>query len=82
MVSAGQTCVTLGGDHSLAIGTVSGHAQVNEDLVLVWVDAHADLNPPMASASGNIHGMPVAFLLKELEEYIPKVDAFKWLQPW
>ena len=46
------------------------------------VDAHADLNPPLASGSGNIHGMVMAFLLQETQEYIPYVDAFKWLKPW
>jgi arginase len=59
--------VVLGGDHSLATGSVAGasralHAR-GERLGLVWVDAHGDINTPETSLSGNVHGMPVAHLL-------------------
>ena len=73
--------LTLGGDHSIAIGTVagvgravreraararSGGGDVGDgdegEVAVVWVDAHADINTPESSASGNVHGMPVAFL--------------------
>ncbi|MEQ2162025.1 hypothetical protein GOODEAATRI_015679 [Goodea atripinnis] len=64
-VGAGHTLVMLGGDHSLAIGSVSGHAQQCPDLCVIWVDAHADINTPMTSPSGNLHGQPVAFMLKD-----------------
>jgi len=74
-------CLTIGGDHSIAMGTVHGHAQVNEDLCVIWVDAHADINPPQASDSGNMHGMPLAFLVKEMEQYTPAVPGFEWLKP-
>lgn len=80
-VKSGATCLTLGGDHSVAIGTIHGHAQANKDLCVVWVDAHADINPPQASESGNMHGMPLAFLVKELAEYIPPVPGFEWCKP-
>src|SRR5918997_509165 len=53
--------VFLGGDHSVSIGTVSGVATVGRTGVL-WVDAHADYNTPETSASGNVHGMPLAVL--------------------
>lgn len=56
--------------HSLAIGSVSGHAQQCPDLCLVWVDAHADINTPVISPSGNLHGQPVAFMLKELQSKV------------
>lgn len=56
--------------HSLAIGSVSGHAQQSPDLCLIWVDAHADINTPMTSPSGNLHGQPVAFMLKELQDKV------------
>jgi arginase len=56
--------VVLGGDHSIAIGTVSGIAQryrqQDKKIGLIWVDAHADMNTPDTSPSGNIHGMPLA----------------------
>jgi arginase len=54
----------LGGDHSIAIGTVTGIAQhyreQNKKIGLIWIDAHADMNTPDSSPSGNIHGMPLA----------------------
>ncbi|KAI4095883.1 MAG: hypothetical protein LQ339_007121 [Xanthoria mediterranea] len=61
------TLLTLGGDHSLAIGSVAGVAKAIREatgvaLGVVWVDAHADINTPESSLSGNVHGMPVAFL--------------------
>jgi hypothetical protein len=54
--------VFLGGDHSIAIGTVSGAACAGP-LGLIWIDAHGDFNTPETSPSGNIHGMPVAALV-------------------
>lgn len=57
----------LGGDHSIAVGTVSGiaaHARRKRKKVgLLWIDAHGDLNTPSTSPSGNIHGMPLAAVL-------------------
>ncbi|KAL3875004.1 hypothetical protein ACJMK2_037954 [Sinanodonta woodiana] len=74
-------CIALGGDHSMAIGTIAGNARVEPDLVVLWIDAHADINTPMTSDSGNIHGMPLAFLVHELESYVPKLSGFEWLTP-
>lgn len=59
----GRLPLTLGGDHSLAMATVSGIKAAYPDACLVWVDAHADINTPLSSDSGNIHGMPISFLL-------------------
>ncbi len=81
VIQSGKTCLTLGGDHSLSIGTVHGHALMEPDMVLVWVDAHSDINPPQASPSGNIHGMVLTFLLHELQEYVPRVEGFGWIKP-
>ena len=53
--------IFLGGDHSIAIGTVGG-AAATAPLGLIWVDAHGDFNTPDTTPSGNIHGMPVAVL--------------------
>ena len=54
--------IALGGDHSVSLGSVSGVAQAGRTGV-IWVDAHADLNTPQSSPSGNIHGMPLSHLL-------------------
>jgi arginase len=63
----GSLPVTLGGDHSLALGTVSGswkyYKAKKKSIGLIWVDAHGDMNTPETSPSGNIHGMPLASLL-------------------
>lgn len=73
--------MNLGGDHSLGIGSVFGHAKVHPDLAVLWIDAHADINTPTSSPSGNIHGMPVSFLLKELKGKMPSVPGFEWIHP-
>ncbi len=61
------TPLVIGGDHSIAMGTVSGvsahFAAKGEDVGLIWFDAHGDMNIPASSPSGNIHGMPLAHLL-------------------
>jgi arginase len=60
--SEGLFPIFLGGDHSIAIGTVSGVASSGGRTGVIWVDAHADFNTPATSPSGNIHGMPLAAL--------------------
>lgn len=61
---AGRKILTIGGDHSIAIGSVAGAAQAaSQNIGLIWIDAHADINTPATSPSGNVHGMPVAVLL-------------------
>src|ERR1039458_9451256 len=59
--------LVLGGDHSVAVGTVSGvsnHFRARHETAgLIWLDAHADMNTPQSSPSGNIHGMPLACIL-------------------
>ncbi len=74
-----QFCLTLGGDHSLAMGSVSAMAQGWPDLKVLWVDAHADINTPAISPSGNLHGMPLAFLLGLVDT--STVPGFEWLKP-
>ncbi|XP_006973173.1 arginase-2, mitochondrial [Peromyscus maniculatus bairdii] len=80
-VSGGYSCVTIGGDHSLAIGTISGHAQHRPDLCVIWVDAHADINTPLTTVSGNIHGQPLSFLVRELQDKVPQLPGFSWVKP-
>jgi len=82
--------ILLGGDHSLAIGSVSAVARYCRDrdkkLRVLWLDAHADFNTPKLSPSGNIHGMPVACLcgfgpreLVEMSGVAPAVNP-KWIR--
>jgi len=80
----GKLVLTLGGDHSIAIGTISGSARairerLGREIAVIWVDAHADINTPETSDSGNIHGMPVSFLTGLATE--EREDIFGWLQP-
>lgn len=67
ILKEGRLPVTLGGDHSLAMGSVAGasrfYAQKKQGIGLIWVDAHGDINTPETSPTGNIHGMPLAHLL-------------------
>lgn len=83
-LEAGSTPIVLGGDHSIAIGSVGGlsafHHKQDKRVGVIWFDAHGDMNTPETSPSGNIHGMPFAAILgkgaKELTEisgFAPKV---------
>jgi arginase len=67
VIAAGEWPLVIGGDHSIAMGTVSGVAahlkQNKQKLGLVWFDAHGDMNLPGTSPTGNVHGMPLAHLL-------------------
>ncbi|KAE8272180.1 hypothetical protein A4X09_0g137 [Tilletia walkeri] len=60
---AGELPLTLGGDHSLALGTVCGVMRAFPNAGVIWVDAHADINTPLTTDTGNLHGCPVSFLL-------------------
>jgi len=75
----------LGGDHSVAAGTVAGVAEFyrrqNQKIGLIWIDAHADINTPDSSPSGNVHGMPLAAImglgppeLANIFNFSPKVN--------
>ncbi len=80
----GRFPLVLGGDHSVAIGTLSGvsrhFSKADRNVGLIWLDAHADMNTPESSPSGNVHGMPLACIvgigppeLTEIFGYTPKV---------
>ncbi len=84
-LEGGETPLVLGGDHSLAAGSISGvaeyHRQREEKIGLIWIDAHSDINTPDTSPSGNVHGMPLAALmglgpepLSRLFGWAPKVS--------
>src|SRR5436309_575721 len=85
-LEAGMVPIALGGDHSMAAGTVSGVAEFyrrqNQKIGLIWIDAHTDINTPDSSPSGNVHGMPLAALmglgppeLANILNFSPKVPA-------
>lgn len=79
----GQMALTLGGDHSLGLGTLTGtaramHAQ-GKEFCCIWVDAHADINTIETTPSGNLHGMPLSFLLGLCDEGLATLDGFEWL---
>lgn len=79
----GRCVLTLGGDHSIAIGTIAGTAKairerLGREMAVIWVDAHTDINTPETSESGNVHGMPVAFLSGLAKD--DREDTFGWLK--
>ena len=66
-LEAGKFPLSLGGDHSMAVGSVAGvaefHRKQNQKIGLIWIDAHTDINTPDSSPSGNVHGMPLAAIM-------------------
>ncbi len=77
----GAMPIVLGGDHSLAAGSVAAAAdwakqKKNRAIGLVWVDAHGDMNTPATSLSGNVHGMPLAALLGPEPADLAKIGTF------
>ena len=62
ILQEGDFPLVLGGDHSIALGSVSGVANVHKNIGVVWIDAHADFNTDETTPSGNIHGMILASL--------------------
>jgi arginase len=76
-VSSTHFVLTLGGDHSLAIGSIAAMKETWSDLCIVWVDAHGDINNDKTTTSGNIHGMPLGFLAGLNEKPVP---GFEWLK--
>lgn len=81
-VSENRFPLVIGGDHSIAIGTLAGLGEHYKNLGVIWFDAHADLNTPETTPSGNIHGMPLAVSigigherLVQIHNYAPKIKA-------
>ena len=75
---SGSLSLVIGGDHSIACGTLAGVLRARPDAGVLWVDAHADVNTPSTSASGNIHGMPVGMMLEGLVDHA-SVAGFEWM---
>src|SRR5918997_1877697 len=81
--AAGEECVplVLGGDHSLALGTIGGMASRFGPGGALWFDAHGDLNTPATSPSGNVHGMPLAAALGQADEFRSEAWPLPALDP-
>jgi arginase len=77
-VASTHFVLTLGGDHSLAMGSIAAVAKTWSGLSIVWVDAHGDINTDKTTDTGNLHGMPVAFLLG----LVQGVPGFDWLKQY
>jgi arginase len=80
ILESGTIPVILGGDHSIAIGTFSAissfYRHRGSEIGLIWFDAHADINTPETSSTGNIHGMPLAVLLGHGAEPLVQLEGF------
>ena len=80
VLEKGGIPIVLGGDHSLATGSVAATADFvrreNKPLGLIWVDAHGDMNTPSTSTSGNVHGMPLAALLGSEPAELSRIGGF------
>ena len=76
--TSGETPLVLGGDHSVAIGTLGGLASAHGPGGVLWIDAHSDINTPETSPSGNVHGMPLAAALGLAG---PEFESDAWLLP-
>ena len=68
----------MGGDHSVALGSVAAILKARPETGIIWIDAHADINTPITSPSGNMHGMPVSFLMKL--EGTQGFDELQWMK--
>ena len=66
----------------MALGTICGHVKsLGSAPGIIWVDAHADINTPETTWSGNLHGQPVSFMLEELKDETIQLAGFDWVQP-
>jgi arginase len=77
----------LGGDHSIGIGSLAGILKAQPNTGVLWIDAHADINTPFITESGNMHGMPLGFLMADILERTAHdtgnastIPGFEWLQ--
>lgn len=76
VLDRGRFPLVLGGDHSIAIGTLTGLAQHYRSIGVIWFDAHSDLNTPDTSPSGNIHGMSLAVSLGKGHDRLTRIGGF------
>lgn len=78
VIDKGQFPLILGGDHSIGAGSLSGILRARPNTGVIWVDAHADINTPDTSGSGNMHGMPISFLIKDMVDS-SGIPGFEWI---
>ncbi|KAA1036932.1 arginase [Macrococcus equipercicus] len=76
-IQAGKFPLVIGGDHSIAMGTISGVKRHYDNLGVIWYDAHGDLNVADSSPSGNIHGMPLRALIGDGHEDLVNIGGYK-----
>jgi arginase len=77
-LAEGALPLVLGGDHSVALGTLGGLAKVRGTGGVLWIDAHGDLNTPDSSPSGNVHGMPLAAAMGLADD---RFESEAWVLP-
>ncbi|MDQ4095889.1 MAG: arginase [Actinomycetota bacterium] len=77
----GRFPLVLGGDHSIAMGTLAGLHSVHGEGGVLWIDAHGDINRPDNSPSGNVHGMPLAAALGECGFEVDGFAPPPWIDP-
>ena len=75
----GEFALTIGGDHSVALGSIFGLLKARPETGIIWVDAHADLNTPLTTETGNLHGCPVGMLMEE-DSVRCRVPGFTWMK--
>lgn len=78
-IHAGRFPLLLGGDHSIGIGSLAGVLRARPNTGVLWVDAHADLNTPATTESGNMHGMPVGMLMEGVAPDFSDLPGMRWL---
>lgn len=76
-LQTGRFPLILGGDHSIGVGSIAGILKHRPDTGIIWIDAHADLNIPALSESGNMHGMPLGLMMDGLQK--DNIPGFEWL---
>ena len=80
-IKRGSLPITLGGDHSLAMGTVAGAVRNAEKVGVLWIDTHPDINTPAGSLTGHIHGMPLAIAIGTAAEQFPRATNLAGFTP-
>lgn len=81
-ISNGEFPLILGGDHSIALGSLAAVLKARPGVGVIWVDAHADLNTPNSSHSGNMHGMPIGLLLDGVLDLQDLPPGCEWLKDY
>lgn len=81
-IQEGSFPLILGGDHSIGLGSVAAVLKSRPNVGIIWVDAHADLNTPSSSPSGNMHGMPVGLLMDGVTTLDDMPAGCEWVKEY